>query len=52
LFEGLNERQPLDLAPKSDLAVGAKADDMENFLTDIDADRGQGHGHGLLLRVL
>jgi len=47
--KGLNERQSLDLATKSDLAVVAKTNDVEDFLADLDADRGQGCGgdHGL-----
>ena len=47
-------RQSLDLAAKSDLAVGAKTNDVEDFLANVDADRGQGcRGgiHGLLLRM-
>src|SRR6187399_2084456 len=40
--EGLNEGQPLDLAAKSNLAVGAKSNDVEDVLADIDADRGEG----------
>jgi hypothetical protein len=52
-FEGLNEGKSLDLASKGDLTVGAKADDVENFLANVDADRGQvrcGGIHELLLR--
>jgi hypothetical protein len=55
LLESLDERQPLDLAAERDLAIGSEADDVEDFLADINADRGQcrrGRGvHGLLLRV-
>jgi len=39
-FEGLHERQSLDLTTKSNLAVRAKADDVEDFPGDVDADRG------------
>ena len=49
------ERQPLDLAAEGDLAVNAEADDVEDFLADIDADRGKrrcGGVHGLLLRLM
>jgi len=49
------QRQPLDLAAEGDLAVGAEADDVEDFLADIDADRGKwwcGAVHGLLLRLM
>jgi hypothetical protein len=55
LPECLDQRQSLDLATKSDLAVRAKADDVEDFLPDVDADRGQrlcGGVHGVLLRML
>lgn len=55
LSECLNERQSPDLAAESDLAVRAKANDVEDFLADIDADRGErlcGGVHGLLLRML
>jgi hypothetical protein len=38
--EGLNERQSLDLATESNLAVGAKPNDVKDVLADIDADRG------------
>ena len=31
----------LDLAAERDPAVGAEADDVEDFLADIDADRGK-----------
>ena len=41
-FKGLQERQALDLATKSNLAVRAKTNNVEDFLADIDADRGQG----------
>src|SRR5690242_15419717 len=52
-FEGLNERQSLDLAAESDLAAGVETDDVEDFLANVDADRCQGcGGHGLLLRML
>lgn len=52
-LEDLKERQSLDLATESDLAVSAETDDMEDFLADVDADRGQRcGGHGLLLRML
>jgi hypothetical protein len=37
--ECLNERQSLDLTTKSNLAVCAKANDVEDFLADVDADR-------------
>jgi hypothetical protein len=40
VFEGIHERQSLDLTAKSNLAVHAKADDVEDFLADVDADRG------------
>src|SRR5262249_35658576 len=52
--ECLNQRQSLDLATESNLAVGAKTDNVEDFLADVDANRGQGYGsvHGLLLRML
>jgi hypothetical protein len=40
--EGLGQRQSLDLATKSNLAVSPEADDVEDFLADVDADRGQG----------
>jgi hypothetical protein len=46
---------PDNLTTKSNLAVRAKANDVEDFLADIDADRGQGlysGVHELLLRVL
>ena len=42
LLERLDQRQPLDLAAERDLAVSAEADEVEDFLADIDADRGQG----------
>ena len=38
-LEGLAERQSLDLATKSNLAVRGKADDVEDDLTNVDADR-------------
>jgi len=37
--KGLNERQSLDLATKSDLAVGAKTNDAEDFLADVSRPR-------------
>ena len=55
LLERLDQRQPLDLAAEGDLAVGAEADEVEDFLADIDADRGKrwcGGVHGLLLRLM
>ena len=55
LLERLGERQPLDLAAERDLAVSAEADEVEDFLADIDADRGKGCNggiHGLLLRLM
>ena len=39
LLERVGERQPLDLAAERDLAVGVEADDVEDFLADVDADR-------------
>src|SRR6516165_4149992 len=39
-FEGLHERQSLDLATKSNFAVRAKTNDVEDFFADVDADRG------------
>ena len=50
LFEGLGQRQPFDLATQNNLAVSAEADDMKDFLADVDADRGQGRCSSLLLR--
>ena len=41
-FKGIHERQPLDLTAKGNLAVGAKTHNVEDFLADVDADRGQG----------
>ncbi|WP_247511851.1 hypothetical protein, partial [Bradyrhizobium sp. 157] len=41
LFKDRNERQPLDLTTKSNLAVRAKANDVEDVLADIDANRGK-----------
>ena len=41
LLEGLGQRQSLDLAPKSNLAVSAEADDVEDFFANVDADRCQ-----------
>ena len=38
LLEGLGQRQSLDLAPKSNLAVNAEADDVKDFLANVDAD--------------
>ena len=32
LLEGLDERQPLDLAAERDLAIGSEADDVETSL--------------------
>jgi hypothetical protein len=42
LLEGLDECQPFDLAPKSNSTVSAQTDDVEDFLADVDANRGQG----------
>jgi hypothetical protein len=39
--ECLNQCQSLDLTTKSNLAVRAKANGLEDFLADIDADRGK-----------
>src|SRR6516225_10455508 len=39
-FKGIHERQPLDLTAKGNLAVGAKTHNVEDFLADVDADRG------------
>src|SRR5262249_24578999 len=51
--ECLHERQSLDLATESNLAVSTKTNDVEDLLANVDADRGQGWGgHGLLLRLL
>jgi hypothetical protein len=51
--EGLNKRQSLDLATKRYLAVSAETDDVEDFLADVNADRGQEcSGHELFLRML
>jgi hypothetical protein len=41
-FEGLGQCQPFDLAAKGNLAVSAEADDMKDFLANVDADRGKG----------
>jgi hypothetical protein len=40
-LEGFFESQPLDLAAKGNLAVSVKADNVENFLANIAADRCQ-----------
>ena len=40
LAEALRWRQSLDLATKSNLDVHAKANDVEDFLAEVDADRG------------
>ena len=51
----LNFVRAYNLAPESNFAVSAEANDVEDFLANVDADRGQGrYGgiHGLLLRVL
>jgi hypothetical protein len=37
-FEGLDERQSLDLTSKSNLAVSSEANGMEDFLANVDAD--------------
>ena len=37
LLESFFECQPLDLPSESNLAVGAKADNVENLLADIDS---------------
>jgi hypothetical protein len=53
-FEGLYEYQPFDFATKSNSTISAETDDVEDFLADVDADRGQrryGGIHGLLLWV-
>src|SRR5215211_4233610 len=43
----------LILRRKAILAVSAETDDMEDFLANVDADRGERcGGHGLLLRML
>jgi len=55
LAERLGDRQPLDLAPEGDLAISAEADDVEDFLADIDADRGKRRCdavHELLLQLM
>ncbi len=55
LLERLDQGQSLDLAAERDLAVSAEADEVEDFLADIDADRGKwcnGGIHGLLLRLM
>lgn len=55
LLERLDQRQPLDLTAECDLAVSAEANEVEDFLADIDADRGKwcnGGIHGLLLRLM
>ncbi len=55
LFEGLDQRQSLDLPTKSNSAVSAEPNNVENFLANVDADRGQGRHadiHGLLLQLL
>jgi len=55
VLERLDQRQTLDLAAERDLAVSAEANEVEDFLADIDADRGKrcnGGIHGLLLRLM
>ena len=59
LFERLGKGQPLDFAAQRNLPVGVKADDMENILSDVEANRCQGGSgvlcsrfHGLLLLLL
>ena len=40
-LEGLNKREPLDLAPESDLPLYIEANEVKDVLADIDADRGK-----------
>jgi hypothetical protein len=48
-------RRRLVLRRNADLAVGGEADEVEDFLADIDADRSRGRNggiHELLLRLM
>ena len=47
LLERLLERQAADFTSERNLTVSAKADEVKDFLADIDADRGEGRINGI-----